>query len=170
MAVHTNEKTEKKVEKADAEKMGESTSPAPAKPSGGSLLPRSSASLKSDRGVTSIADTVVAKVAGIATREVRGVYGMGGGTSRAIGAVTQRVGLADERSQGVAVEVGERETAIDLTVVIEYGESIPQVAEQIRENVVTRIEGITGLSVTEVNVAVNDLHFQGEDESSTRVS
>lgn len=137
----------------------------------GSGLPGQSASLKTERGMTTIADTVVTKIAGIATREVRGVYGMGGGTARAIGAVTQRVGLADERSQGVAVEVGERETAIDLTVVVEYGESIPQVAEQIRENVIARIEGITGLSVTEVNVAVNDLHFQDEDESSTtRVS
>lgn len=52
---------------------------------------------------------------------------------------------------------------MDLTVVIEYGESIPQVAEQIRNNVVKRVEGITGLSVTEVNVAVNDLHFPGDD-------
>ena len=48
--------------------------------------------------------------------------------------------------------------------------TIPQVAEQIRENVVSRIEGITGLSVTEINIAVNDLHFEGEDETSTRVS
>ena len=152
-----------------AEEKGEAV--AVAGRSGGPPRLGRSASLKTDRGITSIADTVVEKVAGIATREVRGVYGMGGGTARAIGAVTQRVGLADERSQGVSVEVGERETAVDLTVIIEYGESIPQVAEQIRENVITRIEGITGLSVTEVNVAVNDLHFQGdEDESSSRVS
>ena len=130
-----------------------------------------SASLKTEKGTTTIADTVVEKVAGIATREVRGVFDMGSGTTRALGAVSQRVGLADERSQGVAVEVGERETAVDLTIVVEYGESIPQVAEQVRDNVISRVEGITGLSVTEVNVEVNDLHFPGDDaDQSSRVS
>lgn len=121
------------------------------------------APLESERGTTSIDDTVVTKVAGIAAREVRGVYDLGGGTARALGGVTQRVGLGDERTQGVSVEVGEREAAVDLTAVIEYGESIPQVSEQIRDNVVKRVEGITGLSVTEVNVTVNDLHFPGDD-------
>ena len=170
MATQTNEKNEERVTQAESEKIGKETASPPMRREASPSRPGRSASLKSDRGITSIADTVVEKVAGIATREVRGVYDMGGGTSRAIGAVTQRVGLADERSQGVSVEVGEREAAVDLTVVIEYGESIPQVAEQIRENVVSRIEGITGLSVTEINIAVNDLHFEGEDETSTRVS
>jgi uncharacterized alkaline shock family protein YloU len=123
------------------------------------------APLESERGTTSIDDTVVTKVAGIAAREVRGVYDLGGGTARALGGVTQRVGLGDERTQGVSVEVGEREAAVDLTAVIEYGESIPQVSEQIRDNVVKRVEGITGLSVTEVNVTVNDLHFPGDDRA-----
>ena len=121
-------------------------------------------SLQSERGNTSIADAVVTKVAGIATREVRGVHALGGGVSRALGTVTQRVGIGDERSQGVAVEVGERETAVDLTVVLDFGESIPQVSEAIRENVIKRIEGITGLTVTEVNVTVNDLYFPGDEE------
>lgn len=82
--------------------------------------------------------------------------------ARALGAVTQRRPVGDT-AQGVSVEVGEREAAVDLTVVIEYGKSIPRVAHQIRENVIRRIEGITGLSVTEVNVAVNDLHLPGDD-------
>lgn len=134
---------------------------------GSSLSSRSGngAPLESERGMTSIDDAVVTKVAGIAAREVRGVYDLGGGAARALGGVTQAVGLADERMQGVSVEVGEREAAVDLTAVIEYGESIPQVAEQIRDNVVKRVEGITGLSVTEVNVSVNDLHFPGDDRA-----
>ena len=126
--------------------------------------------LESSRGTTTIADGVVAKVAGIAAREVPGVHDMGGGTTRAIGVAAQKVGLGDERTQGVSVEVGERETAIDLIVVIEYGESIPQVANAIRDNVIKRIEGITGLTVTEVNVAVNDLYFSGEAEEQERVA
>jgi len=120
--------------------------------------------LQSEHGTTSIADTVVTKIAGLATLEVPGVHAMGGGVSRALGGVTSRVGLGDERSQGVSVEVGEREAAVDLTVSIDYGESIPQVSRQIRENVMKRIEGITGLRVTEVNVQVNDLYFPGDDQ------
>lgn len=133
---------------------------------GGGVSPRSSGPatpLQTERGNTTIADAVVTKVAGIAAREVRGVHSLGGGVSRALGSVTQRVGIGDERSQGVTVEVGEREAAVDLTVVIEFGESIPQVSQAVRDNVVKRIEGITGLSVTEVNVAVNDLFFPGDE-------
>ena len=128
--------------------------------------------LSAQKGQTSIADAVVTKVAGLAAREVPGVHDLGGGTARAVGSVTQRVGLGDQRAQGVSVEVGQREAAVDLTVVIEYGESIPQVAEAVREQVIKRVEGITGLSVTEVNVNVNDLYFPGDEqpEEETRVS
>lgn len=119
--------------------------------------------LQSGRGTTTIADAVVSKVAGIAAREVPGVHDMGGGAARAVGGLTSRIGLGDGRSQGVAVEVGEREAAVDLSLTIDYGESIPQVSNAVRENVAKRIEGITGLSVTEVNIAVNDLYFPGEE-------
>jgi uncharacterized alkaline shock family protein YloU len=121
--------------------------------------------LQTERGNTTIADTVVTKVAGIAAREVGGVHALGGGVGRALAGMTSRVGIGDERSQGVSVEVGEHEAAVDLAVIVEYGESIPQVSQSIRDNVIRRIEGITGLSVTEVNVAVNDLYFPGEDTS-----
>ncbi len=120
--------------------------------------------LDTERGKTTIAEGVVTKVAGIAAREVPGIYALGGGATRAFGAMTQRVGLGDERTQGVSVEAGEREAAVDLTVVVEYGESIPQVSELLRDNITKRIEGITGLQVTEVNITVNDLHFPGDDE------
>ncbi len=129
--------------------------------------------LQTAQGATTIADTVVTKVASIATREVGGVHELGSGAARAVGSVAQRVGIGDQHGQGVTVEVGETEAAVDLTVVIEYGESIPKVAQQIRENVIRRIEGITGLKATEVNVAVIDLHFVGDgddaDEASSRV-
>ena len=120
--------------------------------------------LQTEKGTTTIADTVVTKVAGIAAREVGGVHELGGGAARAVGSVAQRVGIGDQRTQGVSVEVGEREAAVDLTLVVEYRESIPKVAQQIRENVIRRIEGTTGLAVTEVNVTVNDLHFPGDEE------
>jgi uncharacterized alkaline shock family protein YloU len=120
--------------------------------------------LASERGRTAIDDTVVEKVVGMAAREVPGVHELGGGTERAMGAVTQRVGIADARSQGVSVEVGERQTAADLTVVIDYGESIPRVTQRVRDNVIKRVEGICGLEVTEVNISVNDLYFPGDEQ------
>ena len=126
--------------------------------------------LQTEKGATTIADTVVTKVASIATREINGVHELGGGTARAVGSVTQRVGIGSQHGQGVSVEVGEKEAAVDLTIVVEYGESIPKLSQQIRENVTRRIEGITGLSVTEVNVTVNDLHFPGDDQSDDESS
>jgi uncharacterized alkaline shock family protein YloU len=120
--------------------------------------------LQTEKGATTIADAVVTKVASIATREVGGVYELGGGAAPALGSAAQRVGIGDQRTQGVSVEVGEKEAAVDLTIVVEYGESIPKLSQQIRENVTRRIEGVTGLAVTEVNVTVNDLHFPGDDQ------
>lgn len=154
----------------------EQSAPSGGRATGGQLSRRTgaqgTASLQSERGATTIADAVVTKVAGIAALEVPGVHGMGGGVSKALSGVTSRVGLSDERSQGVGVEVGEREAAIDLTVIVDYGESIPEVSQQIRDNVIQRIEGITGLSVTEVNVQINDLYFPGDEQPDepTRVS
>ena len=120
--------------------------------------------LQSSRGQTSIADSVVTKVAGLAAGEVPGVHELGGAASRAVGGITQKVGLTDSRSQGVSVEVGDKEAAVDLTIVVEYGESIPQVAEEVRQQIIKRVEGITGLSVVEVNINVDDLYFPGDDE------
>jgi uncharacterized alkaline shock family protein YloU len=120
--------------------------------------------LVTETGNTTIADGVVSKVAGLATREVPGIHDLGGGAARAVGTVTSKVGLGDQLSQGVSVEVGTREAAVDLKVVVDYGESIPQVTEQVRQNVVKRIQGITGLTVTEVNINVTDLYFAGDDD------
>ena len=141
---------------------GEST-PQPRSARGAAGLAGGGGALQSERGSTTLADVVVTKVASIAAREVPGVHELGGGMARAVGSLTQRAGVGDQRTQGVSVEVGHREAAVDLTLVIEYGESIPQVSEAVRNNVIKRVEGITGLSVTEVNIAVNDLYFPGDE-------
>src|SRR5581483_1217471 len=93
---------------------------------GSSETARQQGALQTERGQTTIADAVVTKVATEAAREVRGVHERGGGVTRAIGSGAQRVGVGDERTQGVSVEVGEREAAVDVTLVIDYGESIPR--------------------------------------------
>jgi len=114
--------------------------------------------LVTEQGRTSIADSVVAKIAGVAAREISGVHAMGGGTSRAIGAIRDAVGTPSA-SQGVNVEVGERQAAIDLTLVVEYGAPIIDLAEGVRSNVISRTERMTGLEVTEVNITVDDVYL-----------
>ncbi|MCX4460691.1 Asp23/Gls24 family envelope stress response protein [Streptomyces sp. NBC_01728] len=118
-------------------------------------------------GRTSIADVVVVKVSGTAAREIPRVYDMGGGLSRTIGAVRDRVpGGRPNVGRGVKVEVGERQTAIDLDLVVEYGVPITDVARDVRENVISAVERITGLDVVEVNVTVNDVHLPEDDSEA----
>jgi uncharacterized alkaline shock family protein YloU len=113
--------------------------------------------LQTERGNTTISNAVVSQVAGIAAQEVEGVQ-MGGGTSRAVGGVLDSVrGGGSGTTRGVTVEVGEEETAIDLSMAVEYGRSIPHVSEAVRSNVIRRVENLVGLRVTEVNITVNDV-------------
>lgn len=120
--------------------------------------------LSSTQGKTTIAEAVVSKIAGIATREISGVHGLGGGTSRAVGALRERIpGGRTNMSQGVTVEVGERQAAIDIDLVVEYGVSITDLAASIRRNVIGSVERMTGLEVTEVNLDVQDVYLPTDD-------
>ncbi|MFI5533980.1 Asp23/Gls24 family envelope stress response protein [Kitasatospora sp. NPDC051853] len=131
-----------------------------------------------ERGRTAIADQVVGKIAGMAAREVDGVHSFGAGLTRALGAVRDRVPGGRSSAgvtRGVKVEVGEKQAAIDLDLVVEYGVSITEVAAEVREEVVGAVERMTGLQVVEVNINVVDVHLpdeddEGDDEApSTRV-
>ena len=117
--------------------------------------------LQSERGTTRIEDPVVAKIAGIAAQEVDGVK-MGTGTSRTLGNIVDTVTGGGGQRRGVSVEVGQIEAAVDLTMSVQYGKSIPTVAESVRSNVIRRIENLVGLRVTEVNIVVDDIYFEGE--------
>ncbi|GAA4821019.1 hypothetical protein GCM10023201_03220 [Actinomycetospora corticicola] len=145
------------------------TTPDPA----GSALSTSPAgagsALDTPEGKTTISDSVVSKVAGIAAREIPGVYGFGGGAARAFGAISERIsGGRSSSTQGVSVEVGERQAAIDLTVVVEYGVGIAELARAIRRNVIGAVEQMTGLDVVEVNINVVDLHLPSDDNDDDR--
>jgi uncharacterized alkaline shock family protein YloU len=123
-----------------------------------------SSDLDSTQGRTSIADTVVSKIAGIATREVSGVYALGGNTARAVGAIRERIpGSSTNHSQGISVEVGEKEAAIDIQLVAEYGVSIADLANGIRTNVINAVERMVGLNVVEVNIEVQDIHIESDE-------
>jgi uncharacterized alkaline shock family protein YloU len=127
---------------------------------------QSGSALVSSQGSTSIADTVVSKIAGIATREVSGVYDLGGGATRMVGALRERIpGANTNHAQGVSVEVGEKQAAVDLDIVADYGVAITDLATGIRRNVIAAVERMTGLEVTEVNITVNDVHLDdGSDD------
>jgi uncharacterized alkaline shock family protein YloU len=122
--------------------------------------------LASSQGRTSVADTVVQKIAGRAAREVSGVHDFGGGASRTFGAITERIpGGRASSSRGVTVEVGDKQAAIDLDIVVQYGVAIGQLAQSIRRNVIGAVEQMSGLEVVEVNINVNDLHLPEEDRN-----
>ena len=128
----------------------------------GSVVPTTS----NGRGTTTIVDSVVARVAGIAAREARGVYDLGGGAARAIGAIRNAINATDQ-SQGISVEVGEKQVAVDVTIVAEYPVSLQDVADRVRADVIRAVETIVGLEVTEVNVTVNDVHLPSDDADET---
>ena len=122
--------------------------------------------LVTEQGKTSIADSVVAKIAGIATREISGVHNMGSGAARTVGSIKEKIGSSKSTAaQGVNVEVGERQAAVDLDIVVEYGVPIVDLSKAVRDNVTQRIERMTGLEVTEVNVYVDDI-FLAEEEKA----
>ncbi|MBF4577588.1 Asp23/Gls24 family envelope stress response protein [Frondihabitans sp. VKM Ac-2883] len=124
-----------------------------------------------ETGKTNINDAVVSKVAGIAAREVRGVHALGGGAGRAIGALRDRVGQTN-LAQGISVEVGETQVAVDVTLTAEYPVSLQDLADNVRDAVGDAVENIVGMEVAEINVTIADVFVPSDDdddESDSRV-
>ncbi|MEV6212193.1 Asp23/Gls24 family envelope stress response protein [Kitasatospora sp. NPDC051914] len=123
------------------------------------------ATLTSERGRTAMAVGVIEKIAGMAAREIPGIHALGSGFTRTFGAVRDRVpGGRSGAGRGVKAEVGEKQTAIDIALVVEYGVVIPSLAAEVRANVIDSVERMTGLEVVEVNIAVNDVHLPDEPD------
>ena len=142
---------------------------------GADVQPTGKDALTTDEGKIGIAQSVVSKIAGVACREISGVHAMGSSTGRAIGAIRERIpGSSGAKvDQGVSVEVGETQAAIDLDIVVEYGVSIADLGRSIQRNVKQAVERMTGLEVVEVNVNVDDVYLPSDDEeqdSPSRVS
>ena len=119
--------------------------------------------LDSDLGTTTIQDSVVTAIIGMAAEEVDGVASSHGGTrlpgdsSPTVGEFVDNITGGTSRTRGLSVDVGERQTAADITINVEYGRSIPQVTQAVRERIIERVQNLTGLEVTEVNIQVNDV-------------
>lgn len=129
---------------------------------------RGASELVTKEGKTSISNEVVTKIVALATKEIAGMHEMGTlGFGDALTGLAQRAVKSAQNTQGVNVEVGEREAAVDVKVVVEYGVSIPQLAAAIRRNITSRVNAMTGLTVQEVNIDVTGLHFAGESKEKT---
>ena len=154
------------------------TQPAPSGNAQTSAAPPTAASpavrdrLATEEGQITVAESVVQKIAGKACREIAGVHAMGTGGTRAFGSVRERIpgSTGPNFAQGVGVEVGEKEAAIDLDIVVEYGVSIAELGRGIQRNVKQAVERMTGLRVVEVNVSVDDVYLPGDDGQDTTPS
>ena len=146
-----------------------------ATPTPTSITPTSSSSTSSlstpTNGTTTIKDGVVSKVAGIAARSVSGVHDLGGGAARALGAIRGAMNQND-LTQGISVEVGETQVAVDVNLVAEYPVPLQGIADDVRAAVTDAVESLVGMQVTEVNVTINDVHLPSDDkdgDSESRV-
>jgi uncharacterized alkaline shock family protein YloU len=124
--------------------------------------------LATDDGQISVAEGVVQKIAGKACKEIAGVHAMGTSGARAFGSIRERIpgSSGANFSQGVGVEVGETEAAIDLDIVVEYGVAIADLGRSIQRNVKQAVERMTGLRVVEVNIAVDDVYLPTDDQDT----
>jgi len=114
-------------------------------------------------GATVIVDSVIAKVAGIAAREVPGVFALGGGAARALGAIRDAMNNTD-LTQGISVEVGETQVAVEITIVVEYPLPLQVVANDVRAAIYRAITELVGMEVTEVKVTITDVHIPSQDD------
>ncbi len=125
--------------------------------------------LETEHGSTVIDDNVVGKIAGIAAREVSGVYNLGGGAARMWGAVRESLTSSTNVQQGVNVVVENGHASVAVAIIAEYGVAIHELANAIRENITIAVTRMTGLIVDRVDVTVHDVHLP-EDNSDNEAA
>lgn len=122
--------------------------------------------VQTDLGSIQIAPEVIEVITGLATCDVPGVAGMSGGF---VGGIAELLGRKN-LSKGVKVHVGQKEIAIEVSIIAEYGAHLPEVATHIQHRVKSAIEKMTSLIVKEVQVHIHDLHLQSHDTLLEEVS
>ena len=106
-------------------------------------------STKDEDGIN-ISEEVVATLAGIAAQEVKGVASL---NANGLGEMFGR------KTKGVKVQVGAKDTVIDISLIVEYGARIPDIAWEVQNKVKTQVETMTGLNVVSVNVHVQGVNM-----------
>jgi uncharacterized alkaline shock family protein YloU len=127
---------------------------------------RNNATLPAERGTTTIGNEVVEKIAGIAARDVPGVYDLGGDAARFVTSVREKLHLGEESAaQGVGVKLEGKQAEIEVVLVLEYGFQVHSVTEKVREKVISAVESLLGLDVTAVDIVVDDIHVDEKAHS-----
>jgi uncharacterized alkaline shock family protein YloU len=109
-------------------------------------------------------DQVIKKIAGIAANEIKGILSMSGGF---MSGLTDRFRSTEDITKGINAEVGEKQVALDLKVIVEYGKNVPAIFSEIVNNVKKSVHEMTGLEVVEVNMHVEDVMNRSEFEAKT---
>ena len=119
---------------------------------------------ESEENTIKISNDTVATYAGIAISEIAGVYGMGG----TFAGITEAISGKKSYTKGVKVEILDSKSAkIDVSIVVEYGTRIPDIAFEIQTKVKKSVETMTGLKVSAVNVNIQGVHAISEKEEES---
>lgn len=122
-----------------------------------------------EHGSVSFATDVIATIAGLAATEVEGVASMGGGSTGLADILTRRGQSTKNLTKGVKVEVADGGVTVAITIVVEFGSPIPEVASGIQENVKKAIETMSGLTVRSVDVHVQGMSFEREHRAAAEI-
>lgn len=106
-------------------------------------------------GAITLDENVVATIAGMCARQVDGIYSLGR---------PRLIDFGGGRNRGVGVEVGEKQAAIDLDVVVEYGTDIQKCADELRDRMAKEIARMANRELVEVNIHVADIHLPEDEE------
>ncbi|KML30622.1 MULTISPECIES: Asp23/Gls24 family envelope stress response protein [Priestia] len=109
-------------------------------------------------------DQVIKKIAGMAANEIKGILSMSGGF---MSGLTDRFRSTEDITKGINAEVGEKQVALDLKVIVEYGKNVPAIFSETVHNVKKSVHDMTGLEVVEVNMHVEDVMTRSEFEAKT---
>lgn len=118
-------------------------------------------------GTVSFATDVVATIAGLAANEVEGVASMPS-TSGGIADILSRKSSRNF-TKGVRIDIDGNKVAVDVTIIVEYGSPVPDVARSIQENVKKAIETMSGLDVRNVDVHVTGISFEREQRANAEL-
>lgn len=118
-----------------------------------------------ENGNVNISDEVVSIIASLAASEVKGIVGMSGSLSGGFAELLGKKSL----SKGVKITINDNDVSLDLSVIVEYGVKIPDVAWELQEKVKNEVESMTGLNVSAVNVTVDGVNVPKQEKEETDV-
>lgn len=116
------------------------------------------------KGDVTYDDKVIQKIVGIALEKVDGLLTADGGF---FSNVAEKLVNTDNVTAGIDTEVGKKEVAVDMKIVVEYGKDIEDIYKQIKEIIAKEVGAMTHLKVVEVNVDVVDIKTKEEYEANS---